>query len=192
MSILAAWWEGWKAATNSFQRESSKPRVNPQPSHQVSSLAAWWEGWKVSAPSQLFSWSSFIILFYSLILFYTLSESLLYSMPAVYDLSNPCDLPSLHHYLTPTGSMGGWVKAPGSYSSIPKAPPWQCSLDLTGSWSTQDSAISQRSQRIISKQIFQSISTTYTTQFIIPKNLDPGSRVRSMVFQDPVRIFDPG
>jgi len=91
-------------------------------------VAAWWEGWKEwSTTPQLFSCSSLTLLFYLLLLYYMLSESLLYSVPpAVYDLSNPSpDLLSLHHHPIPTGSMGGWVKVPGHYSSNPRAPPWQ-------------------------------------------------------------------
>ena len=87
---LAAWWEGWKRPSTTFQRDSTKPRVNPHPSHQVSILAAWWEGWKESTTPQLFSCSSLTLLFYLLLLYYMLSESLLYSVPpAVCDLTNP-------------------------------------------------------------------------------------------------------
>jgi len=186
VSILAAWWEGWKSPPTPFHRDSTKPRINPHPSHQVSILAAWWERWKVSTTPQLFSWSSFIILFYSLLLFYTLSESMLYSMPAVYDVSNPYDLLSPQHYLIPTGSMGGWVKVPGHYSSIPRAPPWQHPI---GSWpSTQDSTIAQVIQRLIFTKILQSISTTtYSSQPLTPKVTE-----QTTVFPDPVRIFNPG
>jgi hypothetical protein len=45
-------------------------------------------------------------------------------------------------------------------------------------------------RRIIEK-IKQPLPTFYPTQ-IKPKNPNPGSRVLSMAFQDPVRIFDPG
>ena len=130
--ILAAWWEGWKRPSTKFQTQLNKTRVNPHPSHQVSILAAWWEGWKESTTPQLFSCSSLTLLFYLLLLYYMLSKSLLYSVPpAVYDLTNPYDLLSPHHYPIPTGSMGGWVKVPDHYSSIPRAPPWQ---HRTGSW----------------------------------------------------------
>jgi hypothetical protein len=184
--MVAAWWEGWKNSITTFQRESIKSRVIPHPSHQVSILAAWWEGWKVSTTPQLFSWSSFIIIFYSLLLFYTLSESMLYSMPAVYDVSNPYDLLSPQHYLIPTGSLGGWVKVPGHYSSIPRAPPWQHPI---GSWpSTQDSTIALVIQRLIFTKILRSISTTtYSSQPHTPKVTE-----QTTVFQDPVRIFNPG
>ena len=108
-------------------------------------------------------------------------------MPDVCDLSNPYDLPPLQHYLIPSGSMGGWVKAPGSYSSIPKAPPWQSPLDPSGSWpSTQDSTISPRIQRIIFTSLHQPISITYS-QLTTPKVTE-----QARVFQDPVRIFNPG
>jgi len=186
--ILAAWWEGWKRPSITFQRVLTKPRVNPHPSHQVSIMAAWWEGWKESTTPQLFTSSSFTLLFYLLLLYYILSKSLLYNVPpAVYDLSNPYDLPFPHHYPIPTGSMGGWVKVPDHYSSIPRAPPWQ---HRPGSWPTQDSTIFQVIRRIIEKTK-QHIPTFYPTQFK-PKNPNPGSRVLSMAFQDPVRIFDPG
>jgi len=62
------------------------------------------------------------------------AESLLYSVPpAVYDLTNPYDLPFLHHYPIPTGPMGGWVKVPDYYSSIPRAPPCKHLSYPTGS-----------------------------------------------------------
>ena len=188
VSILAAWWEGWKHSTTTVQRESIKSRVIPHPSHQVSILDAWWEGWKVSTTPQLVISSSCIILFYLLLLYYILSKSLLYNVPpAVYDLTNTYNLPFPHHYPIPTGSMGGWVKVPDHYSSIPRAPPWK---HRPGSWPTQDSTIFQVIRRIIEK-IKQPIPTFYPTQFK-PKNPNPGSRVLSMAFQDPVRIFDPG
>jgi hypothetical protein len=184
--MVAAWWEGWKHLTNTLQPESIKSRVIPHPSHQVTILAAWWEGWKESSTPQLFSWSSFIILFYSLLLFYTLSESMLYSMPAVYDVSNPYDLLSPQHYLIPTGSLGGWVKVPGHYSSIPRAPPWQHPI---GTWPcTQDSTIAQVIHRLIFNKILQSISTTTSSS----QPHTPKVTEQTTVFQDPVRIFNPG
>jgi hypothetical protein len=184
---LAAWWEGWKRPSAKFQTQLNKNRVNPHPSHQVSILAAWWEGWKESTTPQLFTSSSLTLLFYLLLLYYILSKSLLYNVPpAVYDLSNPYDLPFPHHYPIPTGSMGGWVKVPDHYNSIPRAPPWQ---HRPGSWPTQDSTIFQVIRRIIEK-IKQPIPTFYLTQ-VNPTNPNPGSRVLSMAFQDPVRIFDP-
>ena len=142
----------------------------------------------MSTTPQLVTSSSSMILFYLLLLYYILSKSLLYNVPpSVYDLSNPYDLPFPHHYPIPTGSMGGWVKVPDHYSSIPRAPPWH---HRPGSWPTQDSTIFQVTRRIIEK-IKQPIPTFYPTQFK-PKNPNPGSRVLSMAFQDPVRIFDPG
>ena len=109
-----AWWEGWKS--------SPTPRTNPNPSHQVSILDAWWEGWKESVTPVQFSFSSLILLLYLLLLYYTLSDSLLCTEP-MYDLSNPC-LPFLRHSAI-TGSMGSWVKVPDQCSCIPKAPQWQ-------------------------------------------------------------------
>ena len=67
VAIMAAWWEGWKNSTTTFQRVSTT-RANQHPSHQVVTLAPWWEGWKV----QLFSCSSCTILFYLLLIYYTL------------------------------------------------------------------------------------------------------------------------
>ena len=184
----SAWWEGWKRPSTSLHRDEIKAKTNPNPSHQVSIPDAWWEGWKESATT-VFSLSSLIRLLLLLLLTYILSDSWLYSMPDVCDLSNPYDLPPLQHYLIPTGSMGGWVKAPGSYSSIPKAPPWQCPLNPSGSWrSTQDSTTSQRIQRFIFTNLLQSISTTYSpNQLHTPKVTE-----QARVFQDPVRIFNPG
>ena len=104
--ILAAWWEGWKRPSSSFQRDLTKPRVSPHPSHQVSILAAWWEGWKHLTTPQLFSCSSLTLLFYFLLLYYMITESLLFSVPAVCDLTNPYDLLSPYHHPIPTGSMG--------------------------------------------------------------------------------------
>ena len=144
----------------------------------MSIMAAWWEGWKVSTTPQLFSWSSFIILFYSLLLFYTLSESMLYSMPAVYDVPNPYDLLSPQHYPIPTGSLGGWVKVPGHYSSIPRAPPWQHCIGWT---------IQQLIQHDIHEKIKHYISTHYRTHFTTSR-----VTMQTTVFQDPVRIFNPG
>jgi hypothetical protein len=184
---LAAWWEGWKRPSTTYQRDSTKLRVNPHPSHQVSILAAWWEGWKESTTPQLFSCSSLTLLFYLLLLYYMVTESLLYSVPPVlYDLSNPSpDLLSPHHHPIPTGSMGGWVKVPDHYSSIPRAPPWQ---HRTGTWAIQHNAtILQLIQRIIVTKIRQSTSTTYSNPFPTPK-----VTMQSRVFQDPVRIFNPG
>ena len=145
-----------------------------------------WEGWKVSTTPQLFSCSSLTLLFYLLLLYYMLSNSLLYSvLPAVYDLTNPNDLLSPQHYPIPTGSMGGWVKVPGHYSRIPRAPPWQ---HRTGTWAIQHNAtILQLIQRIIVTKIRQSTSTTYSNPFPTPK-----VAVQTTVFQDPVRIFNPG
>jgi len=129
-----------------------------------------------------------MILIYLLLPYYILSESLLYSVPAVYDLSNPYDLVSPHQYPIPTGSMGDWVKIPDHYSSIPRAPPWQRPLNSTGSWpSTQDGTISQLIQRNILMKIRQSTSTTYSNPFPTPKVTE-----QSRVFQEPVRIFNPG
>jgi hypothetical protein len=186
--MVAAWWEGWKHSTTTRQ-EPIKSRVSPHPSHQASILAAWWEGWKVSSTPQLVTSSSCMILFYLLLLYYTiLSKSLLYNVPPVCDLTNPSpDLLSPQHYPIPTGSLGGWVKVPDHYSSIPRAPPWQ---QRTGSW-TQDRTIAQVIQRLILEKITQPLPTSYLTQFKLT-NPNPGSRVLSMAFQDPVRIFDPG
>jgi len=123
--ILAAWWEGWKRPSTKYQTQLNKTRVNPHPSHQVSILAAWWEGWKESTTPQLFSCSNLTLLFYLLLLYYMLSESLLYSAPpAVCDLTNPYNLLSPYHHPIPTCSMGGWVKVPDHYSRTPRAPPW--------------------------------------------------------------------
>jgi hypothetical protein len=144
---VAAWWEGWKSPPTPFHRDSTKPRINPHPSHQVSILAASWEGWKVSTTPPLFTSSSLTLLFYLLLLYYMFAESLLYTVPAICDLSNPYDLLSLQHYPIPTVPMGGWVKVPGHYSSIPRAPPWQ---HPTGSWPTQDSTILSQRHRGIS------------------------------------------
>ena len=132
------------------------------------------------------SFSSLILLLY-LLLHYTLSDSLLCTEP-MYALSNPC-LPSLQNSAI-TGSMGSWVKVPDQCSWIPKAPQWQ-SLDPTGSWPTQDSTIAQVIQRLIFEKKPQPNSTFYLTQ-VNSTNFNPGSRVLSMAFQDPVRIFDPG
>jgi hypothetical protein len=184
---LAAWWEGWKRPSTKFQTQLNKTRVNPHPSHQVSILTAWWEGWKESTTPQLFSCSSLTLLFYLLLLYYMVTESLLYSVPPVlYDLSNSSpDLLSPHHHPIPTGSMGGWVKVPDHYSSIPRAPPWQ---HRPGTWAIQHNAtILQLIQRIIVTKIRQSTSTTYSNPFPTPK-----VTMQSRVFQDPVRIFNPG
>ena len=75
--------------------------------------------------------------------------------------------------------MGGWVKVPGHYSSIPRAPPWQ---HRTGTWSIQ-----QLIQHIIHKKIKHYISTHYLTNFTTSRVM-----MQTTVFQDPVRIFNPG
>ena len=182
VSILDAWWEGWKS--------SPTPSSNPNPSHQVSILDTWWEGWKESETPVQLSLSSLILLFYLLILYYIFSDLLLCTTePVMYDLSNHC-VTSLRHSAL-TGSMGGWVKVPDHYSSFPKPPPWQSPLDLSGSWPLQGSSIAQVIQRIIFMNIMQPKSTAYLTQ-VNSTNFNPGSRVLSMAFQDPVRIFDPG
>ena len=185
--ILAAWWEGWKRPSTKFQTQLNKTRVSPHPSHQVTILAAWWEGWKESTTPQLFSCSSLTLLFYLLLLYYMLSKSLLYSVPpAVCDLTNPYDLLSPHHYPIPTGSMGGWVKVPDHYSSIPRAPPWQ---HRTGSWPIQHSTtILQLMQLNIRKILRHFISTTYSPN----QPHTPRVTMQTTVFQDPVRIFNPG
>ena len=85
--------------------------------------------------------------------------------------------------------MGNWVKAPGQYSGIPQAPPWQSPVDPSGSGPTQDSTLAQLI--LIFERITQPLPTFYLTQ-VNPTNPNPGSRVLSMAFQDPVRIFDPG
>jgi len=75
-----------------------------------------------------------------------------------------------------------------SYSSFPNTPPWQSPLDPSGLWpSTQDSTISQRIQRIIFTSLHQPISITYSYQLTAPKVTE-----QARVFQDPVRIFNPG
>jgi len=97
--MVAAWREGWKNSTTPLHRESTKPRVRPHLPHQVSILATWWEEWKVSTTLQLFSCSSFMILFYLLLIYYMLSESLLYTVP-VSDMPNFSDLLSLQLFLS--------------------------------------------------------------------------------------------
>jgi hypothetical protein len=121
----------------------------------------------------LFSCSSCMVLFYLLLIYYTLTKSLLYSVPAVCNLTNP-------YYPIPTaGSMGGWVKVPGHYSSIPRAPPWQ---QRTGIWSIQ-----QLIQHNIHKKINHYIHNHFRTHFATSR-----VTVQTTVFQDPVRIFNPG
>jgi len=142
----------------------------------------------VSAIPQLFSCSSFTLLFYSLLLFNMLSEFLLYSVsPTVCDLTNPYNLLlSPHHYLILTDSMGGWVKVTDYYSSVPRTPPWQ---HRTGSWPIQHSTtILQLIQRNIRKIFGNFISINYTTNFTTP----PKVTEQTTGFQDPVRIFNPG
>ena len=105
----------------------------------------------------------------------------------MYDLTNPSpDLLSPHHHPIPTGSMGGWVKVPDHYSRIPRAPPWQ---HRTGSWTIQHSTtILQLMQLNIRKILSHFTSTTYSTnQLHTPK-----VTMQTTVFQDPVRIFNPG
>ena len=149
--ILAAWWEGWKRSSTSFQTEPNTTRVSPHPSHQASILAAWWEGWKESMTPQLFTSSSLTLLFYLLLLYYMLTESLLFSVPAMCDLTKPYDLLAPYHYPIPTGSMGDWVKFPENYSSISRA-----RQRRTGSWSIQ---------QLIQHTIFQ------LTKLTIPSTL---------------------
>ena len=156
----------------------------------MSILDTWWERWKEPGTPVQLSLSSLILLFYLLLLYYILSDSLLCTEHVMYDLSNPCDLSSLRHSAI-TGPMGNWVKVPDQYSCIPKVPPWQIPQDPSRSWTTQDSNIAQVIQRLILVWITQPTPTFYPTQ-VSPTNPNPGSRVLSMAFQDPVRIFDPG
>jgi len=181
--ILAAWWEGWKRSSTSFQTEPNTTRVSPHPSHQVTILAAWWEGWKESMTPQLFTSSSLTLLFYLLLLYYMLTESLLFSVPAMCDLTKPYDLLAPYHYPIPTGSMGGWVKVPDHYSSIPRAPPWQ---HRTGSGTIQHTIL-QLMQLNIPKTLRHSIPTHYLNHFTTSR-----VTMQTTVFQDPVRIFNPG
>jgi len=131
-----------------------------------------------------------ILIFYLLLLYYILSDAMRCTEPLMYDLSNP-SVPLSRHSAIPPGSMGNWVKVPDQYSSIPKAPHWQSPMDPTGSSPTQDSTNAQVIQRIISERKSQPLPTFYPAQ-VNPTNPNPGSRVLSMSFQDPVRIFDPG
>jgi len=128
------------------------------------------------------SLSSLILLFYLILLSYILSDSLLCSVPDMCNLSNPHDLHS-QNYPIPTGTMGSWIKVPDHYSSIPNEAPWQRPLDYTGSGPTQDSTISQLTR----EKRMQPISTNYTTNPSTPKITE-----QSKVFQDLVRIFNPG
>ena len=131
------------------------------------------------------SFSSLILLLYLLLLYYILSDALLCTEP-MYDMSNPC-VPFLRH--SPITGWGNWVKVPDHYPSIPQAPPWQSPVDPSGSGPTQDSTLAHLI--LIFERITQPLPTFYLTQ-VNPTNPNPGSRVLSMAFQDPVRIFDPG
>ena len=111
-----------------------------------------------------------------------LSKSLLYSVPAVCNLTNPYDLLSPYQYPIPTGAMGDWVKAPGNYSSIPKAPPWQHSI---GSWIIQHNILQLTHLNIPNP--LRHFSPNYRTNFATSR-----VTVQTTIFQDPVRIFNPG